>query len=60
MRRFYHGFVENEWFLIALLYPWAVQFRSLGFAGFVEMSIFVLVLSIGLLYAWLRGALEWD
>jgi NADH-quinone oxidoreductase subunit A len=45
---------------VALLYPWAVQFRSLGFAGFVEMSIFVLVLSIGLLYAWLRGALEWD
>lgn len=45
---------------VALLYPWAVQFRSLGFAGFIEMFIFVLVLGIGLLYAWLRGALEWD
>ena len=45
---------------VALLYPWAVQFRSLGIAGFLEMSFFVLVLGVGLLYAWRRGALEWD
>jgi NADH-quinone oxidoreductase subunit A len=45
---------------VAFLYPWAVLFRELGFLGLVEMVFFLLVLTVGLLYAWKRGALEWD
>jgi NADH:ubiquinone oxidoreductase subunit 3 (subunit A) len=41
------------------LFPWAITFRSLGTAGFVEMLIFILVLAVGLLYAWRKGALQW-
>jgi NADH-quinone oxidoreductase subunit A len=42
------------------VYPWAVLFRDLGMFGFVEMMIFLAILSVGLLYVWRRGALEWD
>jgi NADH-quinone oxidoreductase subunit A len=45
---------------VAFLYPWAVLFRQLGILGLVEMLFFLLVLTVGLLYAWKRGALEWD
>lgn len=41
------------------LFPWALAFRDLGMAGFVEMVIFVAVLGFGLIYAWRKGALEW-
>ena len=41
------------------LFPWALVFRGLGTAGFVEMVIFVAVLGFGLVYAWRKGALEW-
>lgn len=43
----------------AFLFPWAVIYRSLGLYGFVEMVIFVLILAVGLAYAWKKGALEW-
>lgn len=43
----------------AFLFPWAVIYRSLGLYGFIEMSIFVLILGVGLAYAWKKGALEW-
>ena len=42
------------------LFPWAVDFRSLGAAGFVEMMLFVGVLFVGLAYAWRKGALKWQ
>jgi NADH-quinone oxidoreductase subunit A len=42
------------------VYPWAVLFRELGVFGFVEMSIFLLVLLLGLFYVWKKGALEWE
>jgi NADH-quinone oxidoreductase subunit A len=45
---------------VIFLYPWAVLFRELGLFGFVEMLTFLLVLGIGLVYAWRKGALEWD
>src|SRR6266542_1238192 len=45
---------------VVFLYPWAVLFRDLGLFGFVEMLTFLMVLGIGLLYAWRKGALEWD
>lgn len=41
------------------LFPWTLVFRTLGAAGFVEAAIFVLVLVVGLAYAWKKGALEW-
>ena len=42
------------------LYPWARLFRQLGVFGFVEMAIFMLILLVGLIYAWRKGALEWE
>ncbi len=44
---------------VVFMYPWAVLFRRLGFAGFVEMTIFIVVLGLGLVYVWRKGALEW-
>jgi len=44
----------------AFLYPWAVLYRDLGLFGFVEMAVFVGILLAGLLYAWKKGALEWQ
>lgn len=41
------------------LYPWAVSFDRVAVAGFVEVVTFVLVLLIGLVYAWRKNALEW-
>jgi NADH-quinone oxidoreductase subunit A len=43
----------------AFLYPWAVVYSDLGLYGFVEMVIFVLILTVGLAYAWKKGALKW-
>jgi NADH-quinone oxidoreductase subunit A len=43
----------------AFLYPWAVVYSELGLYGFVEMVIFVLILGVGLVYAWKKGALKW-
>lgn len=42
-----------------LIYPWAVMFKKLGLFGFVEMSIFIGILVVGLAYVWKKGALEW-
>ena len=44
---------------VVFLYPWAVMFRPLGLFGFVEMAVFVLVLAVGFLYVWRKGALDW-
>jgi NADH-quinone oxidoreductase subunit A len=41
------------------LFPWAVKYKALGLFGFLEMLVFLLVLVIGYLYAWKKGALEW-
>jgi NADH-quinone oxidoreductase subunit A len=45
---------------VVFLYPWALRFRELGLFGFFEMLVFLLVLGVGLLYAWRKGALEWE
>ncbi len=45
---------------VAFLYPWARLFRELGLFGLIEMAIFVFILVIGLMYAWRKGALEWE
>ena|SRR6185295_18482890 len=44
---------------VVFFYPWAIMFRRLGMFGFVEMLIFVGVLTLGLVYVWRKGALEW-
>ncbi len=45
---------------VVFLFPWAVIFRELGLFGIIEMLIFISVLCVGLMYAWMKGALEWD
>jgi len=44
---------------IVFMYPWAVQFRQLGWFGFAEMMVFIGVLLVGLLYILRKGALRW-
>ena len=41
------------------LFPWAIQFGKLGMFALVEMFIFVMILLVGLIYAWKVKALEW-
>lgn len=40
--------------------PWAVVFKSLGLFGLIEMLVFIIILLVGYVYAWKKGALEWD
>jgi len=42
------------------LYPWAVIYRRLGVFGLVEMGVFILLLLVGFIYVWKKGAFEWD
>jgi len=42
------------------LYPWAVAYNHIGLYGFVEMIIFIAILVVGYVYAWKKGALEWE
>ncbi|MGH8149194.1 MAG: NADH-quinone oxidoreductase subunit A [Steroidobacteraceae bacterium] len=45
---------------IAFLFPWAVALTKLGLFGLVAMGIFLAVLTVGFVYEWKKGALEWD
>ena len=40
--------------------PWAIVFRQLGLFGLIEMVIFIVILLVGYVYAWKKGALEWE
>jgi NADH-quinone oxidoreductase subunit A len=62
--------ISVQFYLIALLFilfdveiifmfPWAIDFKLLGWVGFAEMILFILLLAIGFVYAWKKGALEW-
>jgi NADH-quinone oxidoreductase subunit A len=62
--------ISVQFYLIALLFilfdveiifmfPWAIDFKILGWFGFAEMILFILLLTIGFIYAWKKGALEW-
>ena len=62
--------ISAQFYLIALLFilfdveiifmfPWAIDFKLLGWFGFAEMILFILLLAIGFVYAWKKGALEW-
>jgi len=45
---------------IIFLYPWAVAFDKIGLFGLIEMVIFIALFLAGYVYAWKKGALEWD
>ena len=45
---------------VVFFLPWAVSFRQLGLFGLIEMIIFIVILLVGYVYAWKRGALEWE
>ena len=45
---------------VALLFPWAVAFKDVGWFGFWSVMIFLGVLTVGFIYEWRKGALEWD
>jgi len=62
--------ISAQFYLIALLFilfdveiifmfPWAIDFKLLGWFGFTEMILFIVLLAIGFIYAWKKGALEW-
>lgn len=44
----------------AFLFPWAVVLDQIGVFGFIEMMLFLLILLVGYVYAWKKGALEWE
>ena len=44
----------------AFLFPWAVSLGSIGIAGWAAMMIFLIELTLGFVYAWKKGALEWE
>jgi NADH-quinone oxidoreductase subunit A len=45
---------------VSFLFPWAVAFGQLGAFGFWSMMLFLAVLTVGFIYEWKKGALEWD
>ena len=60
-----HYFVIGILFIIfdvetLFLFPWAVVLSDLGLFGYIEMMVFLFLLLVGFIYAWARGALEWQ
>lgn len=45
---------------IAFLFPWAITLGEIGFFGFWSMMLFLAVLTVGFIYEWNKGALEWE
>ncbi|HXZ02689.1 MAG TPA: NADH-quinone oxidoreductase subunit A [Stellaceae bacterium] len=45
---------------VAFLFPWAVSLGSIGLFGFWSMIVFLAVLTVGFIYEWKKGALEWE
>jgi NADH-quinone oxidoreductase subunit A len=45
---------------VVFFLPWAIVFRQLGLFGLIEMVIFIAILLVGYVYAWKKGALEWE
>jgi NADH-quinone oxidoreductase subunit A len=45
---------------VAFLFPWAVALKDIGAFGFWSMMVFLFVLTVGFVYEWKKGALEWD
>ena len=45
---------------IAFLFPWAISLGQIGLFGFISMMIFLLILTVGFIYEWKKGALDWE
>ena len=45
---------------IAFLFPWAISLGKIGFLGFISMMIFLVILTVGFIYEWKKGALDWE
>jgi NADH-quinone oxidoreductase subunit A len=45
---------------IAFLFPWAIVLQELGWFGVISMGVFLLILVVGFVYEWMKGALEWE
>ena len=45
---------------IAFLFPWAISLGTIGIYGYVSMLIFLFILTIGFIYEWKKGALDWE
>jgi len=45
---------------VAFLFPWAVSLKTIGMFGFVSMVVFLGILTVGFVYEWRKGALEWE
>ena len=45
---------------IAFLFPWAISLGNIGLLGFISMMIFLFILTIGFIYEWKKGALDWE
>ncbi len=45
---------------IAFLFPWAISLGNIGLFGFISMMIFLFILTVGFIYEWKKGALDWE
>ena len=45
---------------VVFLFPWALVYRKLAIFGLIEMAVFLMILMVGYVYVWQKGALEWD
>ena len=45
---------------IAFLFPWAITLGNIGLLGFCSMMIFLFILTVGFIYEWKKGALDWE
>ncbi|MBK47476.1 MAG: NADH-quinone oxidoreductase subunit A [Pelagibacteraceae bacterium] len=45
---------------VAFLFPWAISLENIGLFGYFSMMIFLIILTIGFIYEWKKGALEWE
>ena len=45
---------------IAFLFPWAAVINDIGLPGFLSMMVFLAILTVGFVYEWMKGALEWE
>ena len=45
---------------IAFLFPWAISLGNIGILGFMSMMIFLFILTVGFIYEWKKGALDWE
>lgn len=44
----------------AFMFPWSIVLKDIGFFGFIEMMLFLVILLVGYIYAWKKGALQWE